>query len=257
MADIKWIKIATDIFDDEKILLIEAMPDADAMIVIWFKLLTLAGKQNNSGVFLINDTIPYTDEMLATIFRRPLNTVRLALDTFYKFGMIDIIENTITIPKWEKHQNIDGMDKIREQTRLRVAKHREKQKLIESNVTVTQCNATDKDKDKDKDKNKSKNKKFIAPTIDEVREYIEEKGYSIDPERFVDYYTANGWMVGKSHMKDWKATVRNWERNNGNDTGASGRKSRGLRERSADRKGSNERVATGFIPMATDFSQND
>lgn len=255
MADIKWIKIATDIFDDEKILLIEAMPDADAMIVIWFKLLTLAGKQNNSGVFLINDTIPYTDEMLATIFRRPLNTVRLALDTFYKFGMIDIIENTITIPKWEKHQNIDGMDKIREQTRLRVAKHREKQKLIESNVTVTQCNATDKDKDKDK--NKSKNKKFIAPSIDEVREYIEEKGYSIDPERFVDYYTANGWMVGKSHMKDWKATVRNWERNNGNDTGASGRKSRGLREHSSDRKGTTERVATGFIPMATDFPQND
>jgi predicted phage replisome organizer len=251
MADIKWIKIATDIFDDEKILLIEAMPDADAMIVIWFKLLTLAGKQNNSGVFLINDTIPYTDEMLATIFRRPLNTVRLALDTFYKFGMIDIIENTITIPKWEKHQNIDGMDKIREQTRLRVAKHREKQKLIESNVTVTQCNATDKDKDK----NKSKNKKFIAPSIDEVREYIEEKGYSIDPERFVDYYTANGWMVGKSHMKDWKATVRNWERNNGNDTGASGRQSRGLRERSNDREGKNERVATGFIPMATDFSE--
>lgn len=253
MADIKWIKIATDIFDDEKILLIEAMPDADAMIVIWFKLLTLAGKQNNSGVFLINDTIPYTDEMLATIFRRPLNTVRLALDTFYKFGMIDIIENTITIPKWEKHQNIDGMGKIREQTRLRVAKHREKQKLIESNVTVTQCNATDKDKDK----NKSKNKKFIAPSIDEVREYIEEKGYSIDPERFVDYYTANGWMVGKSHMKDWKATVRNWERNNGNDTGASGRKSRGLREHSADRKRTTERVATGFIPMATDFPQND
>lgn len=105
--------------------------------------------------------------------------------------------------------------------------------------------------------NKSTTKRFIAPSIDEVREYIEEKGYSIDPERFVDYYTANGWMVGKSHMKDWKATVRNWERNNGNDTGASGRKSRGLREHSADRKGTTERVATGFIPMATDFPQND
>ena len=105
--------------------------------------------------------------------------------------------------------------------------------------------------------NKSTTKRFIAPSIDEVREYIEEKGYSIDPERFVDYYTANGWMVGKSHMKDWKATVRNWERNNGNDTGASGRKPRGLREHSADRKRTTERVATGFIPMATDFPQND
>lgn len=241
MADIKWIKIATDIFDDEKILLIEAMPDADAMIVIWFKLLTLAGKQNNSGVFLINDTIPYTDEMLATIFRRPLNTVRLALDTFYKFGMIDIIENTITIPKWEKHQNIDGMDKIREQTRLRVAKHREKQKQIESNVTVTQCNATDKDKDKDK--TKSKNKMFTPPSRQEVQEYIAEKGYSVDAERFVDYYTANGWMVGKNHMKDWKAAVRNWERNN--DDRGSNKERKGVRGSA----GTGDRsVGTGKVP---------
>ena len=49
MADVKWIKIATDIFDDEKILLIESLPEADSIIVIWFKLLCLAGKQNNSG----------------------------------------------------------------------------------------------------------------------------------------------------------------------------------------------------------------
>ena len=239
MADIKWIKIATDIFDDEKILLIEAMPDADAMIVIWFKLLTLAGKQNNSGVFLINDTIQYTDEMLATIFRRPLNTVRLALDTFYKF------------PKWEKHQNIDGMEKIREQTRLRVAKHREKQKLIESNVTVTQCNATDKDKDKDKDKNKKSNsRRFAPPTLAEVQEYIREKNYSIDAERFIDYYEANGWKVGKNPMKDWKATVRNWERRNGNDFGAGGGVRNGIRNGNGRSKGDDEQVQTGFIPHA-------
>ena len=67
MAEVKWIKIVTDIFDDEKILLIESMPDADSIIVIWFKLLCLAGRQNNSGVFLMNGRIPYTDEMLATL----------------------------------------------------------------------------------------------------------------------------------------------------------------------------------------------
>ena len=61
MTEVKWIKIVTDIFDDEKILIIESMPEADAMIVIWFKLLCLAGKQNNSGVFTINNRIAYTD----------------------------------------------------------------------------------------------------------------------------------------------------------------------------------------------------
>ena len=137
------------------------MPDADALIVIWFKLLCLAGKQNNSGVFLMNDRIPYTDTMLATIFRRKESTVNLALQTFEQFGMIEVIDGVITIPNWEKHQNIDGMDKIREQTRLRVKAHREKQKnLLEcnvtNNVTVTQRNATDKEKEKDKDKDKEK-----------------------------------------------------------------------------------------------------
>ena len=153
LAEVKWIKIVTDVFDDEKILLIETLPDADSIIVIWFKLLCLAGKQNNGGVFLMGGRIPYTEEMFATIFRRPLNTVRLALRTFQEYGMVDIIDNTVTIPHWEKHQNLDAYEQSKEKTRQRVAAHRERQKaLIESNVTgnvtegvtVTDCNAVDK-----------------------------------------------------------------------------------------------------------------
>lgn len=152
-SEVKWIKIVTDIFDDEKILIIESMPEADAIIVIWFKLLCLAGKQNNSGVFVINGRIPYTDEMFATIFRRPLNTVRLALAAFEKYGMVEIINGTVTIPNWEKHQSLDALEASRAATRNRVAKHREKQRLLASggngsNVTdgvtppegVTHCN---------------------------------------------------------------------------------------------------------------------
>lgn len=88
MADVKWIKITTDIFDDEKILLIESMPSADSIIAIWFKLLVLAGKQNNNGVFMMTNRLPYTDDMLSTIFRRDLNTVRLALSVFERFGVV-------------------------------------------------------------------------------------------------------------------------------------------------------------------------
>ena len=179
--DIKWIKITTDIFDDEKILLIESLPDADAIIVIWFKLLCLAGKQNNSGVFLMNDRIPYTEKMLATIFRRKETTVQLALQTFEQFGMVEIVDGVITIPNWEKHQNIDGMEKIREQTRQRVAKHREKQRLlldtnsecnVTGNATVTFGNATDKDKDKDKNKNINN---IMSENVREIVNYLNEK----------------------------------------------------------------------------------
>ena len=168
-ADIKWIKIATNIFSDEKILLIEQLPDADTIIVIWFKLLCLAGRENNCGVFVMGGKIPYTDEMLATIFRRPIPTIRLALSTFKDFGMIEIINDpagneVFTIPNWEKHQNTDGLDKIREQTRKRVAKHRENQKLalgcnVTCNDTVTESNATEEEKEEEKEKEEKEDKK--------------------------------------------------------------------------------------------------
>ena len=160
MAGVKWIKICTDIFDDEKIVLIESMPEADGIIVIWFKLLCMAGKQNNGGIFMLNDKIAYTDDMLAHIFRRPLATVRLALKTFESFGMIEIVDNVVTIPKWQKHQSLDVLDKVRAQNQKRVAAYRAKQKRIaagDCNVTVTlqkrdsNADVTGIDKEEDKD----------------------------------------------------------------------------------------------------------
>jgi predicted phage replisome organizer len=130
MADVKWIKITTDIFDDEKILMIESMPSADSIIVIWLKLLTFAGKQNNDGVFLMSNRIAYTDEMLACIFRRDVNLVRLALRTFEQFGMIEIVEKVITIPNWNKHQTLDAYDKKKERDRLYQQERRSKQRLL-------------------------------------------------------------------------------------------------------------------------------
>lgn len=72
----------------------------------------------------------------------------------------------------------------------------------------------------------SKSKKFIPPTLEEVREYCKERNNRVDPERFIDHYESNGWKVGKNPMKDWKAAVRTWERSqynskpsNGNDGG--------------------------------------
>ena len=139
MAEVKWIKIVTDVFDDEKILMIETMPEADTIIVIWFKLLCLAGKQNNSGVFQMGQ-MPYTDEMFATIFRRPLNTVRLALKTFEQFGMVVILNNTVTIPNWGKHQNIDQIESKNAYMKNYMREYREKQKLISSGNVNSKAN---------------------------------------------------------------------------------------------------------------------
>ena len=226
MAEVKWIKIATDIFDNQKIKVIESMPDGDAIIVIWFKILMLAGNVNDGGSVYFTKDIPYTDQMLATVFNRPLTTIQLALTTFEKFGMIEVVDDVIQLSNWEKYQNVDGLEKIREQNRIRVARHREKKKLecnVTSNVTVTQSNAIDIDKDKDidieKDKNisnRAKSTRFEPPTLEQVQEYCRERNNDVDAQRFIDFYASKGWMVGKNKMKDWKACVRTWERNNSN-----------------------------------------
>ena len=161
---VKWIKVCTDLFDDEKIVLIESMPDAYAIVTVWFKLLCLAGKQNNGGVFVLNDKIPYTDKMLATLFRMNESTVSLAISTFEQFGMIEIIDGVITIPNWEKHQNAEKMAEIREYNREAQRKSREKKRLFQSvndkSMTSQMCQCTEEDKEEDKDlKNKNKKKK--------------------------------------------------------------------------------------------------
>ncbi|MEK5008351.1 phage replisome organizer N-terminal domain-containing protein [Bacillus sp. FSL K6-3312] len=161
MGEVKWVKLSTQMFDDEKIKLIEQMPESDTLLIIWVKLLAQAGKTNASGFIYLSENVPYTDEMLAHIFGRPLGIVRMALDTFRKFGMIEINEqNYISICNWEKHQNLDALEKIREQNRLRKQKQRKKQRLPQPEndtsrdvtINVTPSHATDIDKELDKDK---------------------------------------------------------------------------------------------------------
>ena len=140
MADVKWIKITTDIFDDEKILLIESLPDANSVIVVWFKLLCLAGKMNNSGVFVMTNRIAYTDKILATIFRMKETTVQLALQTFEQFGMIEIVDGVITIPNWGKHQNLDQLENKKAYMRNYMKDYREKQQRLDDGKTNCKTN---------------------------------------------------------------------------------------------------------------------
>lgn len=227
MADVKWIKIVTDVFSNRKIKQIEMMPEADSVIVIWFKLICLAGNVNENGLLIITKDIPYTDEMLAAEFRRPLNTVRLALEMFIRFGMVEIVDDVLMVSNWEKYQNVESLERIREQNRKRVGRYREKQKLLVSpsgnvtgNVTVTMCNAIEEDTDKDKEivvTEKKKRSHFVPPTTREVDSYCTERKNNIVAEHFIDYYTARNWMLGKTKMKDWKSAVRTWERNRKNE----------------------------------------
>ena len=130
MAEMQWIKLRIDMFDDEKIKIIQSMPDGDALLVVWIRLIALAGKCNANGLVLVEDEFPYTDEMLSVIFNKPLQTVKLALTTFEKFRMIESTTKGIYITNFDKHQNIEGMERIREQNRIRKQRQRERNKAL-------------------------------------------------------------------------------------------------------------------------------
>lgn len=234
MAEIKWIKMSVDIFNNRKIRQIENMPNGDGIIAIWLKILCLAGTVNDSGMIYLTRDIPYNESTLSTEFNRPIPLVQLALSTFQQFGMIEIVNDFIMVSNWERYQNTDVLDKVREQTRIRTAEYRKR--LSEKcdapcdaprDATVTLRDGIDKDVDKepepDADKNKSRSnsadkpRRFTKPTIEEVENYCKERGNNVSAQRFCDFYESKGWLVGKTSMKDWKAAIRNWEeRDKGN-----------------------------------------
>ena len=171
MAEVKWIKISVDIFNNRKIRQIENMPNGDGIIAIWLKILCLAGTVNDSGMIYLTRDIPYNEATLATEFNRPLSLIQLALSTFQQFGMIEVVNNFICISNWEKYQSVDRMIEIREYNRLAQQKSREKRKELasvnDSSMTSQSCHDTDVDKELDIDKEEDIEKKKTKKCADE------------------------------------------------------------------------------------------
>lgn len=207
MADVKWIKITTDIFDDEKILLIEGLPSSDEIIVIWFKLLILAGKQNNNGVFMMNERIPYTDEMLATIFRRDINIVRLALKTFEQFGMLELVDNVITIPNWNKHQQLDSYEKKKQQDRERQKARRAEQKVLA-------LGTKDMNKNSEGEKKSRDSRVTVAGQSRDSRENVAENR-GLDKEVDIDKELKEKVKKEKPTKSALDDLLKNWTENAG------------------------------------------
>lgn len=141
MSEVKWIKITTDMFENRKIRHLRKLPDGNNIVLIWVMLLSLAGKCNAGGMIFLTENIPYTPKMLADELDFEENTVILALDALESLGMIRR-DGFLVIEDWAAHQNLEGLDKIRDQTRKRVAKYRESQRALQSHEEETECNVT-------------------------------------------------------------------------------------------------------------------
>ena len=179
MAEVKWVKLTTDMFDNRKIKHLRKLPDGNNIVLIWVMLLTMAGRCNASGMIFLTENIPYTPKMLADELGFEENTVILALQALENLDMIVTDNGFFSIAGWEEYQNIEGMDKIREQNRLRKQKQRENQKLLEgvsrdSHVTVTRCHDIEEEEDKEKEK-ENEFHSFNHSCVSDEEKYIDDK----------------------------------------------------------------------------------
>lgn len=139
MSEVKWISIATDVFNDEKMCAIESLQDGLSIELVWFKILCLAGTCNENGFLMISRDIPYTDEMMAKHFRLDVGIIQRALDVFQKMGMIEIVDDIYMVSNWLKYQNNTELSHIREVNRLRQQRYRDNQKALMNIGTCQYC----------------------------------------------------------------------------------------------------------------------
>ena len=212
--DVKWVKLTTDMFDNRKIKHLRRLPDGNNIVLIWVMLLTMAGRCNSNGMIFLTENIPYTPKMLADELDFEENTVILALQALESLDMIMTDGKYFTIAGWEEYQNVEGLDKIREQTRERVAKCRERKRLSNGNATcnatVTQGNAIEVDVEQEKDSDIfTTTTTEAAPSLTEVYIYFRsciDEDYVSEAEKFHAYNAKRGWDC----LPNWKATADLW-----------------------------------------------
>ncbi len=230
MADKKfyWLKLNHDFFNRSDIKIIEDMENGKDYVLFYLKLMLESISHN--GELRFNETIPYNEKMLSTITNTNIDIVRSAMSVFTTMGMVEVLDDdTIYMTEVEKmigsavdNDNANRQRRFREKKKaLAIADVTKSNALVtESNENNNESKSIEIDTDKEieleseieLEKKPAKRNKFVKPTIDELRSYIEDNGYSVDAERFYDYYEANGWYAGNRKMKDWQATVRNWDR---------------------------------------------
>lgn len=174
MGEMKWIKIATDIFSDQKIMRIEDRTDADCIELIWIKLLALAGQRNNDGIFSV-DGEPTSLNQFSLLFMRPLKKVKAAFQVLEQVGLIEVKDNVVTIPNWSKYQSYDKSEKDTTYHREYMRNYRKVNSKVNSEVNIEvnseEVCETHKNKNIDIDINKkeSKEKKVNNPPSEEDR----------------------------------------------------------------------------------------
>lgn len=212
MSKFYWLKLKRDFFKRHDIRIIESMPNGKDYILFYLKL--LCESVDHEGNLRFSDEIPYEESMLATITNTNQDIVKTAIDIFISLGMMEVLDDG-TYYMNEVNKMIGSYvdnDNANRQRRFREKKKAEA--LLDCYDDVTKRNESkSKSIEIEIDNNKGR---FTPPTLEQVQAYCKERGNNIDAQYFIDYYEGNGWTRGKTKIKDWKACVRTWERNDKN-----------------------------------------
>lgn len=208
-SNVKWIKLAVDIIDDGKMMLIESQKDGYMLELVWFKLLCLAGQCNNNGFITLTPDIPYTDEMISTKLRMELGTVQRALALFQQLKMIEIYDSAIMLSNWSVHQSQSSLEKLNEQNRERQRKYREKQKQakieqkennVTSNVTHNVMNdVTSSYSNSISNSNSSSDSINTTSNLNPIGNREPISNNTIEPEATIELEGLN--VAGRKHLK--------------------------------------------------------
>jgi predicted phage replisome organizer len=156
MAEVKWVKLTTDMFDNRKIKHLRRLPEGNNIVLIWVMLLTMAGRCNSGGMIFLTENIPYTPKMLADELDFEESTVLLALEALERLDMILTDNGVFTIAGWEEYQNTDRLAEIREYNRLAKQKERARKKLLadvnDRSMTGQSCQDIEEEEDKEEEK---------------------------------------------------------------------------------------------------------
>lgn len=196
-----WLKLHKDFFKRHEIKIVEDMPNGKEYILFYLKL--LLESVTHEGKLRFSDTIPYNVQMLASLTNTNIDIVKSAMQIFLELKMIEVLDDE-TIYMIEVEQLIGS--------ETGAAARKREQRAI--GTDVGQLGDIVPKRLDIRDKSIENNKRFIKPSVKDIADYCNNNNYNIDAERFYDYYESKGWKVGKAPMKDWKAAVRMWSRNN-------------------------------------------
>ncbi len=186
MAEVKWVKLTTDMFDNRKIKHLRKLPEGNNIVLIWVMLLTMAGRCNSGGMIFLTENIPYTPKMLADELDFEESTVVLALKALENLDMIVTENGVFTIAGWEEYQNTDRLAEIREYNRIAQQKSRAKKKLLgtvndnvnDKSMTSQCCHDIEEEKEKDKEEEYHSFNHSIAREEEAyIQKRIEEAGF--------------------------------------------------------------------------------